>query len=141
MKNTAIPLLIAPFLLVSGCTSSFGKVREAVAAAPDWYGERRAQIRGAGYPDLADVPQADTANPPGKALKAQQAGASQRLATAFDDPRADVAAGGAEEIIAIANAMLGSFGTLPPESDFLTDAEIAAIRQSFNVPRVTRDDF
>ncbi|MFN4025794.1 MAG: hypothetical protein ACK4MQ_13275 [Hyphomonas sp.] len=140
MKNTAIPLLIAPFLLVFGCTSSFGKVREAINTAPDWYGERRAQIRGEGYPDLGRVPEADTVNPPGKTLKAQQAGASQRLANAFDDPRAEVAAGGAEEIIEIAAAMIGNFGTVPPESDFLTDADIAAIRQSFNVPRVTRDD-
>lgn len=141
MKNTAIPLLIAPFLLVCGCTSSFGKVREAVNNAPEWYGERRAQIRGEGYPELAAVPQADTVNPPGKTLKAQQAGASRRLAAAFDDPRAEVAAGGAEEIIAIADAMIGSFGTVPPESDFLTKADIAAIRQAFNVPRVTRDEF
>lgn len=139
MKNTAIPLLLAPFLLVCGCTSSFGKVREAVNTAPDWYGERRAQIRGEGYPHLGSVPQADTANPPGKALR-QQSGASDRLAAAFDNPRGEVAAGGAEEIIAIAAAMVGNFGTVPPESDFLTDADIAAIRQSFNVPRVTRDD-
>lgn len=140
MKNTAIPLLIAPFLLVCGCTSSFGKVREAVNTAPEWYGERRAQIRGEGYPDLGAVPQADTVNPPGKMLKAQQASASQRLANAFEDPRAEVAAGGAEEIMAVAAAMAGNFSNLPPESDFLTDADIAAIRQSFNVPRVTRDD-
>lgn len=139
MKNTAIPLLIVPFLLISGCSSSYSKVREAVNNAPDWYGERRSQIRGEGYPDLAAVPEVDPGNVPGKTLKSQL-GLANELAQAFADPRAEVAVGGAEEIRAIAASMIGGFSDIPPESDFLTEAEIAAIRSQFNVPRVTQDE-
>lgn len=140
MKNTAIPLLIVPALLIVGCSSSYTKVRETVNSAPEWYGERRAEIRGEGYPDLSTLPQIDPKQLPGQTLKAQL-NRGNELAEEFADPRAEVAVGGAEEIRAIASSMIGGFGDIPPESDFLTEAEIAAIRSKFNVPRVTQDEF
>lgn len=140
MKNTAIPLLIVPVLFIAGCSSSYAKVRETVNNAPAWYGERRAEIRGEGYPDLSALPKVDPKNVPGKTLKAQLSRGDQ-LAIEFADARAEVAVGGAEEIRAIAASMIGGFGDIPPESDFLTEAEIAAIRSKFNVPRVTQDEF
>lgn len=140
MKNTAIPLLIVPVLLIAGCSSSYAKVRETVNNAPAWYGERRAEIRGEGYPDLSALPKVDPKNVPGKTLKAQL-NRSNELAKEFADARAEVAVGGAEEIRAIAASMIAEFSGLPPESDFLTEAEIAAIRSQFNVPRVTQDEF
>lgn len=139
MKNTAIPLLIVPLLLIAGCSSSYAKVREAINNAPAWYGERRTEIRGEGYPELSELPEVDAANVPGAALKGR-ADMGEDLIAAFADPRAQVAVGGAEEIRAIAASMIGAFGTIPPESDFLTEAEIAAIRSLFNVPRVTQDE-
>ena len=140
MKNTAIPLLIVPVLLIAGCSSSYAKVRETVNNAPQWYGERRAEIRGEGYPDLGNLPSLDPEDIPGKDLKAQL-NRGNELAKEFADPPAEVAMGGAEEIRAIAASMIGGFGNIPPESDFLTEAEIAAIRSQFNVPRVTQDDY
>jgi len=140
MKNTAIPLLIVPVLLIAGCSSSYAKVRETVNNAPAWYGERRTEIRGEGYPDLSTLPKVDPKNVPGKTLKAQL-NRSNELAKEFADARAEVAVGGAEEIRAIAASMIAEFSGLPPESDFLTEAEIAAIRSQFNVPRVTQDEF
>lgn len=139
MKNTAIPLLIVPLLLIAGCSSSYSKVRETINNAPAWYGERRTEIRGEGYPDLKVVPTVDPKNLPGKNLKAQL-GLGDELAAVFATPRAEVAMGGEEEIRAIAASMIGGFGEIPPESDFLTEAEIAAIRSQFNVPRVTQDE-
>lgn len=140
MKNTAIPLLIVPVLLIAGCSSSYAKVRETVNNAPAWYGERRTEIRGEGYPDLSSLPKVDPQNVPGKTLRAQL-NRSNELAKEFVDARAEVAVGGAEEIRAIAASIIGGFGDIPPESDFLTEAEIAAIRSQFNVPRVTQDEF
>lgn len=46
----------AAALGLSGCTSGFQKVRETVAAAPDWYDERAAEVRGEGYPRVGDIP-------------------------------------------------------------------------------------
>lgn len=140
MKITAIPLLIVVAVAATGCTSSFSKVREAVNNAPDWYGERRAEIRGEGYPELAALPQASPANDAGPRLKIQL-NRSSELAKEFADPRAAVSAGGAEEILAIAESIRGGFDGLPPDPDFLTEADIATIRNKFNVPRVTQDEF
>lgn len=140
MKNTAIPLLIVPVLLIAGCSSSYAKVRETVNNAPAWYGERRTEIRGEGYPDLSALPKVDPQNVPGKTLKAQL-NRGNELAKEFADARAEVAVGGAEEIRAIAASMIAEFSGLPPEPDFLTEAEIAALRSQFNVPRVTQDEF
>lgn len=139
MKNTAIPLLIVPLLLIAGCSSTYSKVRDGINEAPAWYGERRAEMRGEGYPELKAVPVADPKNLPGRTLKTRL-NLGDELTQAFADPRADVAVGGAEEIRAIAASMIGGFGNIPPESDFLTEAEIAAIRSQFNVPRVTQDE-
>lgn len=139
MKNTAIPLLIVPLLLIAGCSSTYSKVRQAINEAPEWYGERRAGMRDEGYPVLAALPEVDPNNKPGASLQAQL-DRGDVLSDAFADPRAEVAVGGAEEIRAIAASIIGSFDDMPPESDFLTQAEIAAIRSQFNVPRVTQDE-
>lgn len=140
MKNTAIlPLIVAP-LLIAGCAGTFGRMREAVNNAPEWYGDRRDEIRGEGYPELADLPTLDPDNLPGKTLPARKSRTGE-LATIFDNnPRSELAAGGAEEIEAIAADMRSAFAAVPPE-DFLTETELAAIRNLFNVPRVTQDEF
>ena len=60
------------------------------------------------------------------------------LQAAFDnDPRARVSLTGPEDILAIAAEIRGKLGPPLPEAAFLTETEIAAIRNSFNVPRVT----
>ena len=140
MKNTAIPLISVSCLLLAGCSGSFAKVRTAIDQAPEWYDARRVEIRGEGYPDLSELPEVDPNNVPGAALRART-DKGEELIAAFADPRASVAVGGAEEIRAISDSMIGGFGDIPPESDFLTEAEIAAIRSKFNVPRVTQDDY
>jgi hypothetical protein len=135
MKNTAILLCGVPLLLASGCASSFTKVRAAINEAPDWYAERRVQIRGEGYPHVADIPdpgstmgQAQTLSVSGQAMAALQ--------REFDTAeRAQVAP--AERIAEVAAGLRAEFEPGLPEAEFLSESEIAAIRASFNVPRVT----
>jgi hypothetical protein len=137
MKNTAILLCGVPLLLATACTSSFSKVRSAINDAPDWYAARRTEIRGEGYPSVAEIPTIDASWTPGTALSVSAVDLAS-LQAAFDsDPRAQVSLNGAAEIAAIAAEIRASFGPPLPEADFLTETEIAAIRASFNVPRVT----
>ncbi len=137
MKNTAILLCGVPLLLASACTSSFSKVRGALNDAPDWYEARRTEIRGEGYPAIADIPAVDANWKPGEGLAASGADIAVIQAAFAADARAQAPAAGAAEIAAVVAAIQGEFEPGLPPGDFLTHTEIAAIRASFNVPRVT----
>ena len=137
MKNTAIPLTSVSILLLAGCAGSFAQVREAVNQAPDWYGERRAEIRGEGYPELYEIPELDADNRPGKTLAAS-AGRVGDLQAQFDEnERADPPADAAGEMSALLTRVEADFAELPADAEFLTQEEIAAIDAAFKVPRVT----
>lgn len=137
MKNTAILLCGVPLLLASACTSSFAKARSAINEAPEWYEARRTEIRGEGYPEVSDIPTLDPSWKPEAGLMASGRDL-RKLQALFDGAeRAQVSARGAEEIEAVAAQLRASFGPELPPGEFFTEAEIAAIRASFNVPRVT----
>lgn len=134
MKNTAILLCGVPFLLATACSSSFTKVRSAINEAPDWYAERRVQIRGEGYPDIIDIPATTPAAPPVRALSKSGEDLAVLQRQFLTDPRAEVAP--AEKIEQVAAELRAEFEPGLPEAEFLSESEIAAIRASFNVPRV-----
>lgn len=137
MKNTAILLCGVPLLLIAGCSSSFSKVRSAINEAPEWYEARRTEIRGEGYPHVADIPVVEAGWRPARTLSksGEEMAALQKV---FDTAeRAQVAHDGAEKIAAVAAELRAEFEPGLPEAEFLSESEIAAIRASFNVPRVT----
>ncbi|MBK8199838.1 MAG: hypothetical protein IPK75_15920 [Acidobacteria bacterium] len=137
MKNTAILLCGVPLLLATACTSSFSKVRGAINDAPEWYGARRTEIRGEGYPKIADIPTIDANWKPADGL-AVSGDEMRALQQQFDtQERAQVAPEGAARIANIAAEIRAEFEPGLPEGEFFTETEIAAIRESFNVPRVT----
>ena len=138
MKNTVIPLIGVSCLLLVGCTNSFTKVRDAVNQAPDWYETRRQEIRGEGYPVLAEVPTIAPGELPGKTLPASAKRVSALAAQFAETARAELPANGPAEIAAVGAEIRQQFAGLDESSNFLTDDEIAAIRNSFNVPRVTQ---
>lgn len=137
MKNTAILLCGVPLLLATACTSSFSKVRGALNDAPEWYEARRTEIRGEGYPALAEVPTIDAKWKPADGL-AVSGDEMRALQLTFDtQERAQVAPDGAARIMAVAAEIRSEFEPGLPVGQFFTETEIAAIRESFNVPRVT----
>ncbi|MEZ5945702.1 MAG: hypothetical protein R3C13_11980 [Hyphomonas sp.] len=137
MKNTAIPLMSVSILLLAGCTNSFAQVRDAVNQAPEWYGERRAEIRGEGYPKLYEVPELAADQMPGKTLPVS-AGRVQVLQAMFDgNERAAPPADAAAEMAALLQRVDADFAGFPADPGFLTQEEIMAIEAAFNVPRVT----
>tara|TARA_R110001606_G_scaffold73349_2_gene169019 strand:+ start:2659 stop:3105 length:447 start_codon:yes stop_codon:yes gene_type:complete len=138
MKNTTIPLLGVSCLLLVGCSNSFAKVRSAVNQTPDWYETRRVEIRGEGYPELVEVPTIAPDQLPGKTLPASAERVTALSAEFADNARAELPADGPAEIAAVGEEIRQQFAGFDESSNFLTDAEIAAIRNSFNVPRVTQ---
>ncbi|MGH1422735.1 MAG: hypothetical protein ACRBEQ_13050 [Hyphomonas sp.] len=138
MKNTVILLSGVLCLLPIGCTNSFGKVQGAISSAPDWYDNRKTEIRGAGYPNLTEVPlltdgELATRN---VVLSREEV---EALRNSFDEnPLAQLPEGGSERIERVIESVHAQFESFDSTSNFLTDAEVEAIRQSFNVPRVTQ---
>ena len=138
MKNTTIPLLGVSCLLLVGCSNSFAKARSAINQAPDWYETRRVEIRGEGYPELVDMPKISPGELPGKTLPASGLRVAALTAEFANSARAELPADGPAKIAAVGNEIRQQFAGFDESSNFLTDAEIAAIRNSFNVPRVTQ---
>ena len=138
MKNTAIPLLIVALLLLQACTNSFAQVRGAVNQAPDWYADRRTEIRGEGYPAIADVPVIDAANPPGASIAPPDEKIAALRAVFDANPRSAVTPADLDLIGTLVSSVRSEFAGYLPSANMLTEAELAAIRESFNVPRVTR---
>jgi hypothetical protein len=137
MKNTAILLCGVPLLLASACTSSFAKARAAINETPEWYEARRTEIRGEGYPEVSDIPRLEPDWKPEAGLKASGR-ELKKLQALFDGAeRAQLTTRGADEIAAVAAELREAFGPDLPPGEFFTETEIAAIRASFNVPRVT----
>jgi hypothetical protein len=138
MKNTAILLGGVPLLLASACTSSFSKVRAAINDAPEWYEARRTEIRGEGYPEISDIPTVDANWKPGVGLAASGDQIAIIQAAFLADERAQLAPEGAAGIAAFMAEIRAEFEPGLPPGEFFTETEIAAIRESFNVPRVTQ---
>ena len=138
MKNTAIPLISVCGLLLTACTGSFAKVRTAIDQAPDWYDARRVEIRGEGYPEIIDVPVIAEGRAPGQTLEASKARGAELRAVFEANARAVDPANVAAEIEGLRETVRREFAGLEASSDFLTEAEIEAIRSAFDVPRVTR---
>jgi hypothetical protein len=137
MKNTAIPLLSVSILLIAGCSNSFGRVREAINQAPDWYDARRQEIRGEGYPKLAEVQEIPADQLPGKTLP-DAAVRVDILQAYFDsNERAEPPVDVAGQMAVLLKRVEAEFAGLPANPDFLTQDDIAQIQAAFNVPRVT----
>jgi hypothetical protein len=137
MKNTTILLIGVSAIALVGCTNSFSKVRGAMKDAPEWYEQRRKEVRGEGYPKLADVPVIDEASKPGKSLPAtaervetltREFAAAEALLTAPSPPA---------ELEALVDRIQGEFVGVSAPGNFFTEAEVAALQAQFDVPRVT----
>lgn len=138
MKNTTI-LLIGVFLsAIAGCTNSFEKARDAAGRAPSWYDDRRIEIRGEGYPALSAVPEIAPKELPGQTLPMSLERAEALVASFALEPRAEPATMTPADIRRIAYDLRLDFAQGLPPGNFLTEDDVAAIHESFNVPRVTR---
>lgn len=117
-----LPLLF----LLGGCAS----IDNVIGGTPEWFQEKRAEIRGTGYPTFADVP---TQRPVSTARKGFALSADEMVNAAlmFDThPRAGRVDKSGDEIEAEAEAVRQLMGEIDPRTDAaLSEADIAALRK------------
>ncbi len=135
MKNTLILSLGVLFLALGGCVNSFAKVRSAVSEAPDWYKGQREAMSREGFPDLGDVPELRKDVVSGADLITSRADIKSTQEMFATHPRAQAATTGAAELRAEMEALQAELEALDTPANFLTSAEIAAIRAEFDIGR------
>ncbi|MHA7900686.1 MAG: hypothetical protein ACX94B_12550 [Henriciella sp.] len=105
------------------------------ADAPEWYEARKVEFRGVGYPDLNSVPELSDRGRTLNKLEISEAETLAALQLFNSDPRAEGAIETPEEIRAWATEVRRAVERQLPAADFLTDAEVEALKARFNVPR------
>jgi len=123
------------FVLLTGCASSIEKVQAMRAEAPEWYEARKVEFRGEGYPDLSSIPEPRQDYDPVRKLELSAAETKAALELFNEDPRSELPAETPEQIQAWADDVRRAVEGRLPAPDFLTDAEVEAIKARFNIAR------
>jgi len=132
-------LILSSLLLVAGCANSFGKVRQSMDTAPEWYGEARKEIIGEGYPNLSDAPQLVTTEVSQTvadlALSREETEAVRAMFAS--NPRASVPNVTTAEMVSFRQQNQAKFSAITglradgSWTPFLSASEIAALRAKF----------
>ena len=131
-------LIFPLFLLLGGC-ASLDDVVGGIANTPDWFQERRVEIRGEGYPDLSDVPSETNVLEVGNRLRATEKATRAELDAFLLDPRNQPVNLTSEEIAQRRAELRDAFLAAPKGNDeFLSEAEIKALRTQLRVPPVNK---
>lgn len=121
---------------LTGCTSGFSEVREAVAAAPEWYDERAAEVRGEGYPSIGNIPVLTEQQRTQRNLSVgrDEVAAAERLFAM--NPRSVPAGLELDEMLEWAAAAKAE-ADLKANAPFIhfTDEDLERLRALFNLPR------
>lgn len=124
---------LALVALLGGCAGSVDRVRGLVADAPDWYTERRVEIRGEGYPNVAAIPRLDADTRPGTDLNVEQDSLGMAEVAFLAHPRAEPASPtSTEEIYELQASLMARFDPVSTPPNILTDEEIEALRSVFD---------
>lgn len=131
-------LIFPLFLLLGGC-ASLDDVVGGIANTPDWFQERRVEIRGEGYPDLSDVPSETNVLEVGNRLRATEKATRAELDAFLLDPRNQPVNLTSEEIAQRRAELRDAFLAAPKGNDeLLTEAEIKALHEQLRVPPVNK---
>jgi len=120
------------FLALGGCASQVGAVRAAVDEAPAWFQDRREEIRGEEYPDIAAVPAVAQEERP---RLGDESGVLAEAGTPedfLDNPRAQPPNISPAQIMAWARSRQALFAGIAPPGP---DTVIAPDTSVFDVPR------
>ena len=120
---------------LGGCTTSFDKVRETVASAPEWYGDARTEVRGEGYPRIGRVTVLADGDTRPDDMQSVTADLSAYEMLFRMNPRAVPPRLELERMRSWAQAARASAEALDTPGDFLTDADIEALRAVFQTDR------
>ncbi|MEO1028503.1 MAG: hypothetical protein AAFX02_05540 [Pseudomonadota bacterium] len=119
-------------LLLTGCATPLERVISVAGDVPDWFVERSEEIKGEGYPELAEVP-----NSGGSPITDEQTNAVASVLVAsqdfFNHPRAQESALTKADIIALKEELFAEFEAIDrfAKPKIMSEAEIAAIKALF----------
>ena len=121
---------------LAGCANSFDKVRDTVAAAPDWYDQRAAEVRGEGYPSISRIPELDAGSRSTDEIDEGRAAVVAADALFRMDPRSVPPGLELEEMMAWAAAARAEADAVASEpGGHLTEEDVAALKALFERPR------
>jgi len=118
--------------LVSGCAGSLEQLQKVREAAPDWYDERKEEIRGETYPRIANVPPLAEAGAAALELKRSRQETLAAFARLLADPRFEAPSETAEQMLAWRTHHAEALMQQIPPVDFMSDTEIQALRARFD---------
>lgn len=132
MRQLIIPLVF----LLGGCVS-LDDVVGGIANTPDWFQEKRVEIRGEGYPSFRDVPAATDAQADDLRLRSEEEATRALLSSFLSDERAQPAEITTADIDKRADD-LSKLLVLEggPNDRILTPAEIQALSDSVIPPPI-----
>ncbi|MEM7663418.1 MAG: hypothetical protein AAF292_14335 [Pseudomonadota bacterium] len=110
------------FLLLSGC-ASLNDVVGGIGNAPDWFRERRVEIRGEGYPLLREVPVVNDTNAGFQRMEETSVTAEIARLYLEDHPRAELSIQTPEDILAPFEPMRAELPDIEPSPDEIISAE------------------
>ena len=129
-------LLFPLFFLLTGC-ASLDDVVGGIANTPEWFQDRRVEIRGQGYPDFGDVPSEEGIKPLQQNLEQSETDTRALYEAFINDPRAQSANISSDDIEDLADSLNAQLQADVPRQDrLLTDSDIAEIRKKLRAPPV-----
>ena len=131
--------LIIPLVFLAGGCASLDDVVGGISNTPEWFQEKRVEIRGEGYPDFSDVPTAGNSKADKFRLKVKEQNTRRLQAEFLSDERSQPADISTQEIDRRAAEMNKAL-VLPDDAfdDILTDAEIRALREKLRPPPIVK---
>lgn len=134
MSRLIIPLL----LLVSGCASLDDMV-DGIANTPEWFQERRVEIRGDGYPQFDDIPAPINVKDVQTRLAATETVTRGDLQAFLSDPRISPASLSQADISQTALEMQSDLPRVIPDADpLLSRQDIADLRARLRPPPIQK---
>ena len=122
-------------LLLGGC-ASLDNVVGGIANAPDWFKERRVEIRGKGYPKLREVPTAGSIDAPQQRMEVGGLEAEAAREYLLTHPRGTLSSLTPADIEASIRPLRAQLPKIEPKPEgFLTTEEIAALHKELNETR------
>ncbi|MEL7481853.1 MAG: hypothetical protein AAGJ29_09845 [Pseudomonadota bacterium] len=125
-----VPLL----MLLSGC-ASVDNLFGGFASAPEWFNERRVEIRGEGYPKLRDVPVADDFREVSARMREGGFETEEARFIMENHPRAELSPYTPYELASFSAPLLAQLPDIKPDPEALYSAdELAAFQEQLVVP-------
>lgn len=131
--------LIIPLSLLLGGCASLDDVIGGIANTPEWFQERRVEIRGEGYPDIEAVPVLTDSDSVQENLLLTEKNTRNSVAAFYSNPRNAVSDVTEADMVNLADSYRAFMPEHVEQIDLLlTEAEILALREKVRPPAIKK---